>query len=103
MNAIKYLSGVKDKLKLISPNVFEPLQKLKREVLHKDNVRLNAQDLLTALSITATTNPIVEETLTTLSELQNTEAHSTVVLSYEDASVLKNLKVNLTQEAIFKN
>ncbi len=103
MNAIKYLSGVKDKLKLISPNVFEPLQKLKREVLHKDNVRLNAQDLLTALSITATTNPIVEEALTTLKELQGIEAHSTVVLSYEDASVLKNLKINLTQEAIFKN
>jgi uncharacterized protein (UPF0371 family) len=103
MNAIKYLSGVKDKLKLISPNVFEPLQKLKREVLHKDNVRLNAQDLLTALSITATTNPIVEEALTTLKELQGIEAHSTVVLSYEDASVLKNLKINLTQEAIFRN
>ena len=103
MNAIKTLSGVKDKLKLISPNVIEPLQKLKKEVLHNDNVRLNAQDLLTALSIAATTNPIVEDALTMLSELQNIEAHSTVVLSYEDASVLKSLKINLTQEAIFKN
>lgn len=103
MNAIKYLSGVKDKLKLISPNVIEPLQKLKKEVLHNDNVRLNAQDLLTALSIAATTNPIVEDALTMLRELQNIEAHSTIVLGYEDAAVLKNLKINLTQEAVFRN
>ena len=102
LNSIKHLSGIKDKLKLISPNIFEPLQKLKREVLHSDNLRLNAQDLLTALSITATTNPIVEEALELLPNLKGTEAHSTVVLGYEDAVVLKNLKVNLTQEAILK-
>lgn len=103
LNSIKYLSGIKDKLKLISPNIFEPLQKLKKNVLHQENVRLNAQDLLTALSITATTNPIVYEALELLNELECVEAHSTVVLSYEDSSVLKSLKVNLTQEAIFKN
>jgi len=102
LNSVKHLSGIKDKLKLISPNIFEPLQKLKREVLHNDNLRLNAQDLLTALSITATTNPIVEEALELLPTLKGTEAHSTVVLGYEDAVVLKSLKVNLTQEAILK-
>lgn len=103
LNSIKYLSGIKDKLKLISPKIFEPLQKLKREVLHLENLRLNAQDLLTALSITATTNPIVEEALEILNTLNSTEAHSTIVLDYEDAKVLKSLKINLTQEAIFKN
>ncbi|MBQ8292463.1 MAG: DUF1846 domain-containing protein [Bacilli bacterium] len=103
LNSIKYLSGIKDKLKLISPNVFEPLQKLKREVLQSDNLRLNAQDLITALSISATTNPIVEEALEMLKELKGIEAHSTVVLSYEDAQVLKSLKINLTQEAILNN
>ena len=103
LNSIKYLSGVKDKLKLVSPNIVEPLQNLKKEVFQSDNIRLNAQDLLTALSITATTNPIVEEALNMLGELHHTEAHSTVVLGYEDAQVLKSLKINLTQEAIFKN
>lgn len=103
LNSIKYLSGIKDKLKLISPNIFEPLQKLKGEVLHNDNVRLNAQDLLTALSITATTNPIVEEALEILTTLKGTDAHSTVVLPYEDAKILKNLRVNVTQEAVLKS
>lgn len=102
LNSIKYLAGIKDKLKLISPTMIEPLQKLKKEVLGKRNVRLNAQDLLTVLSITAPTNPIIEEALSLVTTLKGCEAHSTVVLGYEDASVLKSLKLNITQEAILK-
>ena len=102
INSIKYLSGVKDKMKLISPNVFKPLQKLKQDVLHKENLRLNAQDILTALSIAATTNPIVEEAIDTLYMLEGAEAHSTVVLNHGDKSILKSLKINVTQEAIIK-
>jgi uncharacterized protein (UPF0371 family) len=102
INSIKYLSGVKDKMKLISPNVFKPLQKLKQNVLHKENLRLNAQDILTALSIAATTNPIVEEAIDTLYMLEGAEAHSTVVLNHGDKSILKSLKINVTQEAIIK-
>ena len=102
INSIKYLSGVKDKMKLISPNVFKPLQKLKQNVLHKENLRLNAQDILTALSIAATTNPIVEEAIDTLYMLEGAEAHSTVVLNHGDKSILKSLKINVTQEAIVK-
>ena len=103
INAIKYLTGIKDKLKLISPSIFEPLQKLKKEVLHNMNYRLNAQDVLTVLSIAATTNPILENLFEILSSLKGVEAHSTVVLGYEDAKVLKSLEINVSQEAILKN
>lgn len=103
LNVIKYLAGIKDKLKLISPNIFKSLQKLKREVLSQDNLRLNAQDLLTALSITASTNPIVEAALELLPTLKGTDAHSTVVLQHEDYSVLKSLRINITEEAILKS
>lgn len=103
INAIKYLTGIKDKLKLISPTIFEPLQKLKKDVLHNINYRLNAQDVLTVLSIAATTNPILENLFEILSSLKGVEAHSTVVLGYEDAKVLKSLAINVSQEAILKN
>jgi uncharacterized protein (UPF0371 family) len=95
--------GIKDKLKLISPTIFEPLQKLKKDVLHNINYRLNAQDVLTVLSIAATTNPILENLFDILSSLKGIEAHSTVVLGYEDAKVLKSLEINVSQEAILKN
>ncbi len=103
LNATKYLLGLKDKLKLISPNVMEPLQNLKKDILHKENARLNAQDMLTALSIQASTNPIIEEVLEMLKNLKGTEAHSSIILSYEDKSVLKSLKVNVTEEALLTN
>ena len=102
LNSIKHLAGIKDKLKLISPTIIEPLQKLKKEVLGKSNVRLNAQDLLTVLSIAAPTNPIIEEALNLITSLKGAEAHSTVLLAYEDQSVLKSLRLNVTQEAVLR-
>ena len=100
LNSIKYLAGVKDQLKLLSPNIIEPICKLKEYIYKEDNTRLNAEDVLTALSINATTNAIVEETLSMLPLLKNTEAHSTVMLNYEDEKVLKKLQINLTTESI---
>ncbi len=102
LNAIKYAAGVKDELKLVSPNIIKPIQDLKQNILKQDTQRLNAQDLLTALSITATTNSIVEEAVSKLSLLANTEAHSTIMLSYEDEKILKRLKINVTSEPIIK-
>ena len=96
LNAIKYLAGIKDRLKLISPNVIEPIRKMKISALKQSDSRLNANDMLTSLSITATTNPIVEEALSYLSQLENTEAHSTIILGFEDVKVLQQLKVRLT-------
>lgn len=102
LNAIKYAAGIKDELKLISPNIIKPIQSLKQTILKQDSVRLNAQELLTALSITATTNSIVEEAMNKLDILKGAEAHATIMLSYEDEMVLKRLKVNVTTEPIIK-
>lgn len=103
LNAIKYLAGIKDKLKLISPNVIEPIRKMKVQALKQPESRLNANDMLTSLSITATTNPIVEEALSYLSQLENTEAHSTVILGFEDTKVLQQLKVRLTVTSLIND
>lgn len=103
INAIKHLTGIKDRLKLISPSFFEPLQLLKKDVLHYPNYRLHAQDILTVLSIVATTNPILENLYEILNSLKGSEAHSTVILGYEDAIILKRLEINVSQEAINNN
>ncbi len=100
LNVIKYAAGIKDELKLVSPNIIKTIQNLKQNILKQESLKLNAQDLLTALSITAPTNSIVEEAMSKLGVLENTEAHATVMLSYEDEMVLKKLKVNLTTEPV---
>ena len=103
LNAIKHIAGIKDNLKLISPKVIDPIQQLKENILHNDNKRLNLGDVLTALSIAATTNPIVEDVLLTIKELSKTEAHSTVILSAYEMQLLKKLNINVTSDPVMNN
>ena len=100
LNAIKYLSGIKDKLKLISPNIINPIQTLKSDVFHDENKRLNLNDVLTALSITAPTNPIVEDALSMIDGLSGAEAHSSVILLYTEHLIMKKLNINVTSEPV---
>lgn len=100
LNAVKYFSNIRDDLPLISPNVIEPIVNLKSHILREHDEQLNANDVLLALAIAATTNPFAEEALKNLSKLANAEAHSTIILPYYDEEVLKKLFVNVTHEPV---
>ena len=100
INSIKELSNIDDKVFLLSPNVLEPILKLKNDSLKDSNV-LNVNEVLIALSICSVTNPIVEEALKKLSELSNLNAHATYILEGEDLRIFKKLKINLTCEPCF--
>ncbi len=60
LNSIKYLSGISDDLHLISPDILTRIQELKTEVLHSEKTSLNCEEILTALTISAATNPSAE-------------------------------------------
>lgn len=97
LNAIKYLSKIPDDIDLLSPNVLDPMLKLKKEL--NDGVRLSLPEVLTALSICSTTNPIIEKALSQIPKLNGADAHSTYIVMGGDKRALKNLKVNLTCES----
>lgn len=98
LNALKVLGNINDSILLISPNVIEPIQKLKVENLGNHNPRLHSDEVLLALAISATTNPVAQLALQQIEKLQYCEAHSTVILSEVDRNVFRKLKVNLTCE-----
>ena len=98
LNTLKTLAGIQDEVKIISPIVIEPIQKLKTGFLGNANPRLHTDEVLMALAICAATNPMAELVLQQLPKLQNCEAHSTVILSQVDINVFKNLGVNITCE-----
>lgn len=102
LNALKALGNIDDNLPLISPNIIEPIQKLKTNNLGNNNPRLHTDEILIALSISATTNPISHMALMQLEKLKGCEAHSTVILSEVDKNVFRKLKVNLTTEANYQ-
>lgn len=98
LNALKHLAKIDDSIYLLSPAVIEPMQKLKVDLLHRHHVRLRAEEILLALSIQATTNPLAELALKQIPKLKGCELHSSVVLSEVDRSTFKRLGINVTEE-----
>ena len=100
LNAIKELSKIPDDIKLISPNVLEPMLEMKRKLGTGDET-LQLTEVLTALSICSTTNPMVEKALDNLPKLKDCEAHATYIVENGDKKALKKLNINLTCESEF--
>lgn len=98
LNALKVLGNINDDIPLISPSIIEPIQKLKIGSLGNNNPRLHSDEVLIALSISATINPVSHLALQQLPKLMGCEAHSTVILSEVDINIYRKLKMNLTCE-----
>lgn len=98
INAIKYLSGIADDIHLISPAILSKLQELKTGVMQSEKSSLNCEELLTALTISAVTNPTAERALSKLPELRGCRAHCTAILSDKDETTLKSLGLDVTSD-----
>ncbi len=98
LNCLKALAGIPDEVKLISPTIIEPIQKLKTEIMGNHNPRLHTDEILIALSICAATSETARKALDNASKLKGLEAHSTVILSRVDENVFRKLGVNITFE-----
>ena len=98
LNALKHLAGIPDELTLIAPSIIEPISTMKTKILGNRNPRLHANEVLNALAISATTNPLADLAIKQLSSLQGSQAHSSVILSEVDSNIFKKLKVDVTTE-----
>ena len=103
LNALKAMAGIPDEVKLISPQVIEPVQHLKVDHLGNLNPRLHTDEVLVALSICAATDPVAELAMDQLAKLRGCEVHSTVILSAVDENVFRSLGVNLTCEPTYQS
>ena len=100
LNALKRLGKIDDSLPLLSKNVIEPIQRLKTVDLNNHNPRLHAEEVLIALAIQATTNPISEIALKQLSKLKGCQAHSSIILPEADLNTYKKLGIDVTEEPV---
>ncbi len=101
LNAAKNLAGIPDHLDLISRNVIESIGHLRKDILGRDSISLNLENMLIALSISATTNPVAQQALEQLKNLQGCELHMTHIPSPGDEKGLRRLGVHLTCDAQF--
>ncbi len=98
LNALKKLGGIDKNVHLISPAIIEPIRQLKTTHLGNINPRLHTDEILIALSISATTNPAAQQAVIQLPKLSGSQMHSSVILSQVDDITIKKLGIGLTCE-----
>lgn len=96
LNAIKSLAGIADDMPLISHTAVEAIQHLRKDLLNQDRSSLNCEEILSALTISATTNPPAEIATEKLLLLRGCRAHCTAILSDKDEQLLNSLGLDVT-------
>ena len=98
LNALKAITGIPDEIHLLAPEVIEPVRELKCQYLSRTYKKLNVNEILIALSISAHTSATAAHVLKHLPMLAGCDIHSTVMLASADMEVLKKLGLNVTCE-----
>ncbi len=98
LNTLKNLANIDDTIKLLSPEVLQPIQELKTKHLGNRNPRLHVDEILLALSVCAANDKNAAQALKQLPKLKNCEFHSSVILSEVDSKTLRKLGIYLTCE-----
>ena len=101
LNAVKALCGIPDEMQLVSDDVLETIQHLKHDVLGKQNSSLNVEEVLTALTISSSVNPMARLAVDKLTELRDCKAHCTAILSERDDQTFHDLGIDATCEPEF--
>ncbi|WP_034652158.1 DUF1846 domain-containing protein [Corynebacterium vitaeruminis] len=102
LNALKHLAGIEDDHHLLSPESIEPIQSLKINHLGSHNPRLHTDEVLIALSVSASTNEEARRALEQLQNLRGCDAHTTTILGSVDESIFRNLGVLVTSDPKFQ-
>ncbi|MBU1726169.1 MAG: DUF1846 domain-containing protein [Candidatus Omnitrophica bacterium] len=103
LNAVKVLTNIPDEILLLSPHVINQIGKLKEGILDAESESLDLEEVLIALSISATTNHTAELAMNKLIELKGCEVHMTHIPTPGDEVGLKRLGVNLTTDGKFSS
>lgn len=102
-NAVKVLADIPKSVKLISPDIIAPINRLKKNILKDKDKAVNLEEALLALTICANTDPTAKLALKQLNSLNNLQAHSTCILKETDEEALRKLGINLTSDPKFSS
>lgn len=102
LNALKHLAGIEEDIKLVSAKAIEPIQTLKTAYLGGRNPRLHSDEILIALSISASESELAAKALEQIPKLNGCDAHSTVILSSVDIETMKKLGLYITSEPVYE-
>ena len=103
LNAVKQVADIPDKIHVLSESIIKAIRNLDKNILNKKSGSLDLEEILIALSISATTNPTAQIALEHLELLKNCEVHMTHIPTPGDEEGLRKLGVNLTTDPNFSS
>ncbi|MCR5501611.1 MAG: DUF1846 domain-containing protein [Lachnospiraceae bacterium] len=98
LKALKHLGGIAPEVHVVSPKAIEPIQQLKTEYLGGKNPRLHTDEILIALSISASEDENARTALDQIPKLKGCQVHTSVMLSKVDQKIFKKLGIDVTSE-----
>jgi uncharacterized protein (UPF0371 family) len=101
LNASKHLAGIPRDIDVLPTSVTDSIGHLKKDVLGRKRVSMDAEEALIALAISAASNPAAEAALAKLPELRGCEVHMTHMPTPGDEAGLRKMGVNLTTDSQF--
>lgn len=96
LNALKVITKIPDEVDLIAPAVLEPILEIKNKTSNFKESYLKLGEVLLALSICSTTNPIAKKAMESLDKLAGSEFHCTHMIPDDELVILSNLGINAT-------
>lgn len=102
LNALKHLAGIDKTIDLLSPESIEPIQTLKTKHLGSKNPRLHTDEVLIALSVSASTDENARRALDELGNLCGCDVHTTTILGSVDEGIFRNLGILVTSEPVYQ-
>jgi len=99
LNAVKVLAKIPDKIDLLPRAVINNIGALKKDTLGMKSESLDLEEILIALSISATSNPAAEVGMKELGRLNGCQMHLTHLPSEGDEGGLRKLGINMTTDA----
>ena len=100
-NAIKYVAGIDDKIKLLAPEMIEPILRLKRETFKYKRKFLTLEEALIVLAYSSSSgDQVTNKAMNALKELSGSDAHSTAMLADHEKRSFRQLGINATCDVL---
>ncbi|GAI86517.1 unnamed protein product, partial [marine sediment metagenome] len=100
INSLKHLALVPDNIHLIPEDIIQRIRKMKRNVGGSVNPSLDVSEMLIALSVSIGNNSYSGRCIEKIPLLNGCEIHTTHIPNIGDEEGIRNLKMNLTTDAL---
>ena len=99
LKGLKKLSGIPDSIDLIPGQIIKNISEFKRRVLEESSSNLDASEVLIALSVSKSINPLAKRALEVARKLRGCKMHTTHSLNEGDKKALRKLGIWYTTDA----